>query len=338
MILRQQCDRSDSTKFRFGLVGAGAIGLKRSLNVPQEAEIVSMYDPSPASRKKFRDHGLDHIELEDDVKLVVENPDIDGVIIATPHRYLAEHAIAVIRAGKHCFVEKPGGVSLAEIHQIGEESRRAGVTVRFGFNHRFHPSIKQAKALIEDGELGRVIGIRGAYGHGGRPGYESEWRHKRDISGGGELVDQGSHLVDLVQFLAGPATLEFSCLRNQYWTSDVEDNVYLVLSVQNGAIAFLHASWTEWKNLFRLEIALERGRIDILGLGGSYGVETLTVYIMSAEMGPPSRNEHVFTAPDASWSHELNHFIRAVQGQPDNCADVPQTASVWSLIEAAYST
>ena len=129
--------------------------------------------------------------------------------------------------------------------------------------------------------------IRARYGHGGRVGYEREWRAQREVSGGGELIDQGIHLIDLTRFLAGDVDLAFGELRTTFWDMDVEDNAFLALRPHAGGFAWLHASWTEWKNLFSLEIMLERAKIEIAGLGGSYGPETLTLFEMLPEMGPP---------------------------------------------------
>ena len=155
-------------------------------------------------------------------------------------------------------------------------ARREGHIAKVGYNHRFHPAMRKARAIVEAGDLGPLMFIRGRYGHGGRLGYEQEWRLHPEISGGGELIDQGSHLIDLAHWFLGDFTELKSMLRNYYWKASVEDNCFLaLLSSAKGQVAWLHATWTEWKNTFSFEISGRDGNLEIAGLGGSYGVETL---------------------------------------------------------------
>ena len=166
-------------------------------------------------------------------------------------------------------IEKPGGRDLAGVAQVAALARERGIEVRVGYNHRFHPSILAAKEMVDSGRHGPILHIRARYGHGGRPGYEKEWRAQREISGGGELIDQGLHLIDLVRFLAGDVDLAFAELRTDFWPMDVEDNAYIALRSRVGAFAWLHASWTEWKNIFSFEIAMRDAKIEVQGLGGT---------------------------------------------------------------------
>jgi predicted dehydrogenase len=183
---------------------------------------------------------------------------------------------------------------------------------------------------------------RGLYGHGGRVGYESEWRARREISGGGELIDQGMHLLDLSHWLLGPLPLHSSLVRTNFWETEVEDNAVLVLGSEEGRDApwsLLHVSWTEWKNMFSLEIYCRTGKLRVDGLAGSYGPQRLRIYTMSPEMGPPAVEEIEYPAADASWAQEWRHFRSAIGGERDRTllGDLDSAAYAWSCVESAYA-
>ena len=201
------------------------------------------------------------------------------VIVATVHDRLAELAELALTAGAHVLVEKPAGLSTAQIDRLIECQRASGRLVKVGFNHRFHEGIARAAEEVHSGRHGELMHLRARYGHGGRPGYDREWRADPARSGGGELVDQGMHLLDLSHWLAGPLPLHSALLRTQFWDTPVEDNAALILgdaTPRTGPWAMLHVSWTEWKNLFSLEIFCRDAKIQVDGLAGSYGPQRLT--------------------------------------------------------------
>ncbi len=191
--------------------------------------------------------------------------------------------------------------------------------------------------MITAGTYGRLLWIRARYGHGGRPGYEREWRADRATSGGGELIDQGSHLIDLVRFLVGDVDLAFAELPTLFWDMAVEDNAFLALRPRSGGLAWLHASWSEWKNMFSMEITLERAKLDINGLGGSYGVEQLTLFEMAPEMGPPFSTTWQWPFSDASWIAEMDDVTRELEGHEAIGASVTDAEAVYRIIEDAYA-
>ncbi len=323
-------------RIRVGIVGCGLIGQRRAQLLPDEFELVSVFDPSSTASHKLIESIGQKVTATTSPSELIGASDIDAIIVATPHHLLRSYAIDSLSAGKHVFVEKPGGSSELDVLMIQEMANEVRRVVRFGFNHRFHPALLKCRELVRSGRYGGIVSIRAVYGHGGRLGYEKEWRADKQLSGGGELVDQGSHLIDLVQFLAGPVQLEYSHLPTSFWKMSVEDNAFLALKMTGGALAWLHASWTEWKNTFRFEVALDQARIDINGLGKSYGTETLTIYEMAPEMGPPAVLSEVFVGDDKSWSLELSEFGNAIDGTPDLGATPADTRAVWQIIEEAY--
>ncbi|MGH2690324.1 MAG: Gfo/Idh/MocA family protein, partial [Actinomycetota bacterium] len=258
-------------------------------------------------------------------------------IVATPHAALVPASVAALEAGWDVLVEKPGADRLAPLLELRHTAAAAGRTVRVGFNHRFHPSVRKASSLLAGTDYGPLMHIRAHYGHGGRPGYELEWRADRAVSGGGELLDQGVHLVDLVRHFAGDVDLAFAECRTDFWKMDVEDNAFLALRPASGGFVWLHASWTEWKNTFSFEIALQRAKIRIAGLGGSYGTERLSLYEMQPEMGPPATTAWEWPQPDASWQLEVEDVLSVLDGGAGVGTTLDDCIAVHRIVEEAYA-
>lgn len=316
-------------------VGVGLIGQKRVRASRGIFQPRCLYDLDESrARGVASQFGLDEARS---LEQVLDRPDVELVIVATRHNELSPIALRCLEAGKHVLIEKPGGIAAAELRQLTQTASNRGKIVQVGYNHRFHPSVSRARDLIAERAFGNVLWVRGRYGHGGRIGYEKEWRTNPRESGGGELIDQGSHLIDLVRFLIGEVDLVFSHLPTVYWPTQVEDNAFLALRPHAGGMAWLHASWTEWKNLFNLEICFQRAKLDLHGLGGSYGTERLTLYEMSPEMGPPATTSWEWPFEDASWASELNDLSAKICGEFSRGASTEDATRVLEIIGEAYS-
>jgi predicted dehydrogenase len=261
---------------------------------------------------------------------------VDLVIVATTNDALASVACAAVESGKDVLVEKPAARSVSELDRVAAKALANGRLVRVGFNHRYHPALREARKLIDAGGVGELMFVRGRYGHGGRPGYEREWRADPARSGGGELIDQGVHLIDLARWLLGPFERIDGSAHTYFWSMPVDDNAFMRLTTAGGRTAFLHASSTEWKNLFSLEIYGRTGKLHVEGLGGSYGVERLAYYRMRPEMGPPDTTIWEYPYPDRSWSHEFADFLDdvALRRQPDPGLEAARAAL--EVVEAIY--
>jgi predicted dehydrogenase len=258
------------------------------------------------------------------------------------HDALAELTEQALEAGAHVLVEKPAGVGVAEVERLIECERASGRLVKVGFNHRFHPGIARAAEEVHRGAHGKLMHVRARYGHGGRRGYEREWRADPERSGGGELVDQGMHLLDLAHWLAGPLPLHSALLRTHFWDTPVEDNAALILGEAHSRTApwaMLHVSWTEWKNLFSLEVYCRTAKLRVEGLVRSYGPQRLWLYRMSPALGPPAVEEVVYPDEDRSWEREWASFVAAVAaGDPGLlCGDLDDARYAWAQVEAAYA-
>ena len=320
---------------RIGIVGCGLIGKKRAEAARRLGHAVAAVCDPAAARAAALAEAHKAAAFSDPAKLAALP--LDLVVVATPHDALAALAARMAEAGKHVLIEKPGARYAHELAPVAAAARAAGVQVRVGFNHRFHPAMQKARALVEAGAVGDLLYVRGRYGHGGRLGYEKEWRFQPAISGGGEAIDQGTHLVDLARWFLGDFPEVSGHAASFFWPGKVEDNVFLLLRTAKGQVAHLHASWTEWKNLFSIEIFGRVGKLAIDGLGGSYGTERLTFYKMKPEMGPPDIESWDFPGPDLSWDTELAAFaedIRLARAPDPGLADAAAALTIAQSIRA----
>jgi len=325
--------------FRVAVVGCGLIGKKRISGLPKGCALKYVYDAIPENAKSASSLVDYPVLIATSLEMILKDPQIGIVIVATTHKDLVPIAIQAVEHNKHVLIEKPGSLNFDGIEKLQRTVLESNVKVHVGFNHRFHPALAKAKEIVDSNKYGNLLWIRARYGHGGRFGYEHEWRAKREISGGGELVDQGSHLIDLTRFFVGEVTTAFSEVQTSFWNMEVEDNAFIALRPLTGGMAWLHASWTEWKNTFSFEIALRTAKIDINGIGGSYGTETLTLYEMQPEMGPPPCTIQLWEQSDESWTLELEDFVRSIQD--DEYVTIGTTlddaVEVWKIIAGAYS-
>ncbi len=323
---------------RVAIVGCGAIGAKRAAALAPDDRLLSCYDIDAQTAETFAQRfGCSACASMDD--LLGTSPDV--VVVASRHDQLARLAELALLAGAHVLVEKPAGLSVAQIDRLIECAATSERLVKVGFNHRFHPGIARAAEEVHSGRHGDLMYLRGRYGHGGRIGYEREWRLAPERSGGGELVDQGMHLLDLAHWLAGPLPLHSALLRTHFWDTTVEDNAALILGQahsQTAPWAMLHVSWTEWKNLFSIEIYCRRAKIQVDGLVRSYGPQRLTIARMGPELGPPAMEEIAYPDEDLSWVREWTSFSHAIDVRDERLlsGDLHDARYAWEQIEAAY--
>jgi predicted dehydrogenase len=272
----------------------------------------------------------------DDWRSAVSHKDVHLVLVSAVHRALPEITLAAVRAGKHVLVEKPAARRSADLDPVIAAAREARVCVRVGFNHRYHPALLKARELVAGGILGELMFLRGRYGHGGRVGYEREWRADPELSGGGELIDQGVHLIDLARLFLGEFTEVDGFAHTYFWDMPVDDNGFMLLRTARQQVAFLHASCTEWKNLFSLEIYGRHGKIDIAGLGGSYGIERLTLYRMLPEMGPPETTAWEYPRGDQSWQREFDEFLDDIRLGREPSPGLRDAQAALRVVETVY--
>ena len=319
---------------RVAIIGCGLIGRKRAAAM-SPCRLVACCDAAP-ERAQALARTVTGAEAETDWRDTVARADVDLVVVSTSHDRLAEIACGAAEAGKHVLIEKPGARRAAELDPVLAAARKTGALVRVGFNHRYHRALQKAREIFDTGALGDLMFIRGRYGHGGRPGYEQEWRARPEVSGGGESIDQGMHLIDLARWFLGDFTRVRGRIATYFWQMPVEDNSFMLLETAGGQTAFLHASWTEWKNLFSFEVAGQMGKLEVSGLGGSYGTERLTYYRMPPEMGPPIPMAWEYPMADNSWELEWASFLDDIRLGRQPQPGIEDAQAALRVVELVY--
>jgi len=319
---------------RTAIVGCGLIGQKRA-HALGNARLVYTVDTNLARAQHLAAQYPGCIAATDWRDIVIRD-DVDLVIVATTNDALAPVTLAAVQNGKHVLVEKPAARSTRELAPVVEATKAAGVTVKVGFNHRFHPALRKAREIVDSGALGPLMYVRGRYGHGGRLGYEREWRADPVLSGGGEMLDQGIHLIDLARWFLGDFNEVSGLTATFFWQMPVEDNGFALLRTAGGQVAWLHASCSEWKNMFSFEIYGRDGKLQIDGLGGSYGVERLAYYRMLPQMGPPETTIWEYPGEDTSWRDEFVHLQTCISERQTPLGTLEDAYAALVVVETLY--
>lgn len=298
-----------------GVIGAGLIGTRRAKTAKDSPEttlkIIADIDRSRASQVAA-ELGCSSTAAWQEV---VGDPSIDIVVVSTPTSLLAEIGLAAVQSGKHVLVEKPMGRSPSEIEPMVLAANQKKVVLKTGFSLRYHPAIQEAYRVVSSGQLGKLMYGTAVYGHGGRLGYEKDWRcHPAQVSGG-ELLDQGIHLADLYRWFLGEISEVSAFAATSFWPiAPLDDNGFGMVKTPEGRIGSFHVSWSRWRNKFYFEIFGENGYVQVSGLGGSYSVETLVVGRRAPQFGAPTEEKKEYPPEDVSWKEEWKDFISAIQG------------------------
>lgn len=321
------------------IVGYGKMGKIRAACIDRHAamELIAVCDLVPQDLPSG-------VQFCDDYKqLLMVKPDV--VFVCAVNKYLPEIVCYFLKAGVHVFCEKPPGRTKEDVELMLEEERKnPGIKLKFGFNHRYHQAILDAKSIIDKGRLGRILWLRGVYGKGGGSRYDRNWRNKKDIAGGGILIDQGIHMVDLFRLFCGEFTDVKSFISRSYWPVEVEDNVFVLLRNCQGQVGTLHSSATQWQYKFLLEIYLEKGYVTIQGILSStrnYGTETLRIarclYDKEGYPQPNPEETISYYEEDRSWAQELEEFVTCIkEGTPITVGSCLEALRTMDLIERIY--
>ena len=326
------------SKLNVGIIGCGLIGKKRAaaVNNYDGTEVVALCDRNLASLEAAE--AGKHVMRCQDWKGLESLCDLDIIIVSTPNAFLGEIAGYFLGHGKHVLIEKPMCRNVEEANRLKVVADKSSALLKIGFNHRYHPAIKKAKSCIESGLIGTIINARIVYGHGGRPGYENEWRGSKFLAGGGELTDQGVHVADLLQWFFGMPKQVYSSTQKGVWQleGDLEDNAFGLFKYSSGLTVLMHTSWTQWKNKFQFEIFGTKGSIEVQGLGGSYGQETLIINIRNQLGGIPQVINYVYEEKDNSWCLEWEDFMRGIEAGAAYYGTPSDGIKSMKIIEAMY--
>ncbi len=328
-------------RLRCGIVGYGYMGEIRKRVIEHHPRCLLVGVVETDQQKRLSIQGC---PVFDSLEQLIQQG-VDVIFVCTPNRYAPDVCIKSIEQGKHVFCEKPPGRTVEDVRGIMKaEHENPQVKLMFGFNHRYHPAMLRAKEIIESGQLGSILNLRGLYGKMGGKHFRESWRNNKEMAGGGILLDQGIHMLDLFRYYSGDFESVKCFMSNAYWNFDVEDNAFVILQNKKKQHALLHSSSTMWKNTFQLDITLTEGSVRIAGLlskSGSYGRETLTVAAREFEdvasaVGNPAESNTYFDR-DESWDLEVEEFVRCI----DEKAPVTMSSSydalrVMEIIGQAY--
>lgn len=326
---------------KIGIIGMGKIGKTRAKTIKDNphTELTAAYDVDSKQLDEF-----DGIIKCSSVDEIFKIQDLNAVVICTFNKYAPEYTIRALEAGLHVFCEKPPARTSKELELVREVEKNKGLILKYGFNHRYHHSVIEAKKLIENNIFGRLLWMRGAYGKAGGNKFADNWRNDKNESGGGILIDQGIHMLDLMRFFAGDFKDIKSMVQTNYWEIKVEDNAFALMQTENGVMATIHSSATQWRHKFLLEMTFENGYINLDGILSStrsYGDETLVIAKRQFEnetfaMGKP-REEKIYFDTDESWKLELDEFVECIlEKKAVYNGNSYDALKVMQLVEAIY--
>jgi predicted dehydrogenase len=274
-----------------------------------------------------------------DWKDAVRSPHVDAVIVCTPTKFHAEAIYSALEAGKHVLCEKPLARSVRETEPFPHLAESSDLVLKTGFNYRYMAHVRKAKDMIDSGTLGPLYFLRCRYGHGGRPGYEQSWCTDLDLSGGGVLLEQGIHILDLTRYLLGEPAQVLATDARYFWNfAAVEDNSFLLLRTHDVKTAEIHVSWTQWVNLFSLEIFGRDGYLHLTGRDGHYGPQKLVWGKRQPNHGRPQEQTFEFPAYNDSWELEWQDFVSAIQSRRQPMGNFRDGVRALELVEAAYKS
>ena len=324
---------------RVGIIGFGKMGQTRAQAIAESGlgVVVAVHDPAAATATD----GLPRVAL---AETILADPGIDAVFICTPNHLNKPLTLAGLRAGKHVFCEKPPAFTATDVEEIRAVEAASGKLLMYGFNHRHHASIRKMKEVVTSGQLGRILWMRGRYGKEVNEDFFKGWRAKKELAGGGIMLDQGIHMLDLMLYLGGGFDEVQAMVSNLYWKIDgIEDNVFANFrSSKTGICASLHSTMTQWRYIFSLEVFLEGGAMVLNGLktsSGAYGDEDLAVksHQKQAVRGTFDSEERLVYHTDTSWNSEIQHFLNCITHKnPVSLGSSTDALTVMRLMDRIY--
>jgi len=324
-------------RLKVGIAGYGVVGKRRHIFIDKNP----LFQTVAVSDTKLETGYLDNGQKAFSSTEEMLDEDLDVLFVSLPNFLAPSITVKGLQSGCHVFCEKPPGKNVMDMQEVMDIAlTRPTQKLKYGFNHRYHDSIRDALQIISSKRLGNIISMRGVYGKSSIVNFESDWRTKRNLSGGGILLDQGIHMVDMMRMFAGEFDLVHSIITNDYWGHDVEDNAYVLMRTNSGVVASLHSSATQWRHTFRLEIIFESGLVELSGIlsgSKSYGKETISITERSDDLSlsNPQVREYF---DDNSWRDEVNDFANAIQHDlPISTGSIEDALSTMRLVERIYN-
>ena len=327
---------------RVGIAGYGVVGKTRHASIQKNTsyKVVGISEANPVAQRNIPSD----IDVYDDYRDLISKAELDIIFISLPNKFASDAVSLSLKNGLNVFCEKPPAKTLDELIKVKTIYQNyPDLKLMYGFNHRFHLSVEEAKSIIDSETFGKIINLKGVYGKSQMISFnQTDWRTKREESGGGILLDQGIHMLDLMRYLSGENFSEiFSFIDNAFWNFDVEDNAYVLMKSSNGVVAQLHSSATQWRHVFNLEITLQKGSLILGGLltgSKSYGDETLRIISSNPEKdkGVPTETTSEYRQ-DVSWDNEIKYFLNCIQNNLIiERGSIDDAIETMSLVEEIY--
>jgi predicted dehydrogenase len=300
-------------KISTAIIGLGVVGKRRKYFIEKNSHYKIVAISDIRFKKNFKKKNI--LYFKNYYKLTKLN--LDCVFITLPN-YLAPVVTKIfLRKGVHVFCEKPPGRNINDILSVIKVEKENNVKLKYGFNHRYHKSIQYAKSIINKKILGQILNIRGLYGKSKIVTYDKgEWRSMKKFAGGGILLDQGIHLLDLINYFCGPFSKFKSFVTNKYWNYDIEDDAFAIFKNKDDVIASIHSTAVEWQHKFRMEISLQRGSIEMNGIlsgSKSYGRESIIISnVIKTKYKTKIKKKIIYFRNDNSWKQEVDEFAQII--------------------------
>jgi predicted dehydrogenase len=300
-------------EIKVGIIGYGKMGKIRHNAIKEtgHGRLIAISEPNLETPL----NGIPNLSHEE----IINRDDLDAILVCTPNFLNKSLTIKALNAGKHVFCEKPPAFTASEVLEICKAEVASGKKLMYGFNHRHHDSVIRMKEIVDSGDYGKILWMRGRYGKSVTDDYFNNWRAKKDMAGGGILIDQGIHMLDLFLHLGGDFDRVKAEVSNLYWNLEVEDNAFVILkNTKSGVDASLHSTMTQWRHLFSLEVFMEKGYMVLNGLitsTMSYGEEVLSIARNRSTAPAATWKDEVKTQyiDDHSWRYEMEHFFSAIK-------------------------
>jgi len=327
---------------KVGIAGYGVVGKTRHASIQKNTsyEVVAISEANSAAQENIPSG----IDIYHDYRDLISKAELDIIFISLPNKFASDAVSLGLKNGLNVFCEKPPARNLDELLEVKEiYKKHSNLKLMYGFNHRFHLSVEEAKTIIDSKNFGKIINLKGVYGKSQMISFnQTDWRTKREESGGGILLDQGIHMLDLMRYLSGENFSEiFSFIDNAFWNFDVEDNAYVLMKSSNGVVAQLHSSATQWRHVFNLEITLQKGSLVLGGLltgSKSYGDETLNIISSNPtkDKGAPLESTSKYNE-DVSWDNEIKYFANCLKNNLTiERGSIEDAIETMRLVEAIY--
>ena len=325
-----------SFNLKVGIAGYGVVGKKRRkiLDKIPGVKVVAISDKNPKNKTSEK-----NVKFFNDYKKLF-NENLNVLFISLPNKYASEATIKALKRNIHVFCEKPPARNINELKRVLKEYKKKNkIKLKYGFNHRYHDSIILAKKAIDSGKYGKLINIKGLYGKSKIINFKGQWRSSKSVAGGGILLDQGIHLLDIMRFFCGEFKEIKSFINNNYWKFKVEDNAYVIMRSKKNVVAMVHSTATQWQHQFRIEITLEKALINLFGILSSsktYGNEKIEI---QKKFRKNKKNKIIKFKNDLSWEREIKEYITSVQmNKKIDKGNIYEAINVMKMIDKIYKS